>query len=50
MIYFLSGSNKRFSWAWSRVNYDQFDTYHEDFSLEDPRSNYTEFKSEELTV
>jgi acyl-homoserine lactone acylase PvdQ len=40
MIFFISGSNGRFSWAWSRVNYDSIDLYKEDFSKGDNRSQW----------
>jgi len=50
MLFFLSGSNGRFSWAWSKVNYDSIDLYKEDISLNDTRSHITVDKEEEILI
>lgn len=39
-FFFFSGSNGKFSWAWSRLNYDSIDLFKEDFSKNDTRSQY----------
>lgn len=49
-VFFFSGSNGRFSWAWSKVNYDSVDLYLDDFHKNDNRSRIGEEGDSEILV
>jgi acyl-homoserine lactone acylase PvdQ len=50
MSFFFSGTNGRFSWAWSKVNVDSVDLYLEDFHQGDNRSYVQERDNAEILV